>query len=129
MVGMSDSKEPKAFSDLKRRIDKVRDQAGLKAPDAEEEEPPGNMMGMAYRVSAEIVVALVVCTAIGWGLDTVFGWTPWAMLVGLFLGAAAGINNAAKVAMRMDAKALDDLANKGGKAGEDKTTAEEPKGD
>ena len=127
---MSDSQDPKSFSDLDRRIAKVRDEAGLNKSDRGSEDAPANMMGMAYRVSIELVVALVICTAIGWGLDTLFGWTPWAMLVGLFVGAAAGINNAAKVAMRMDAKALEALqANRPGKAGEADNKPRKPEGD
>ena len=127
---MSEKQDPKAFSDLDQRIAKVRDEAGLNKPDRPDDDAPANMMGMAYRVSAEIVVALVICTAIGWGLDTLFGWTPWAMLVGLFLGAAAGINNAAKVAMRMDAMALEELQAKGaGKAGEADEKPQKPEGE
>ncbi len=116
-----------SLRDLEDRISKVRDDAGLsKSEDADEQMASG--FGMAYRVSIEVVVALAVCTAIGWGLDQLFGWTPWAMLAGLVLGAAAGINNAAKTAMRMDATALDELARRQGDKTSDDEAEHPPRG-
>ena len=69
----------------------------------------GAGLGAAWRISIEIVVALVVCTAIGWALDYWFGTKPWLMLLFLFLGGAAGINNAVRTALRMDARAMEAL--------------------
>ena len=69
----------------------------------------GSGLGAAWRISIEIVVALVVCTGIGWALDYWFGTKPWLMLLFLFLGGAAGINNAVRTALRMDAQAAEDL--------------------
>ncbi|MBV38508.1 MAG: hypothetical protein CMM23_07630 [Rhodospirillaceae bacterium] len=45
----------------------------------------------------------------GWALDYWFGTKPWLMLLFLFLGGAAGINNAVRTAMRMDARAMEAL--------------------
>jgi ATP synthase protein I len=111
---MSDPNEPQSVDDLGKRISKARQSAGL-APDekADEEKLSGAALGAAWRMSIEIVVALFVCTGIGWALDTWFGTTPWLMLVFLVLGAAAGINNAVRTAMRMDAEATEALKNKG----------------
>jgi ATP synthase protein I len=50
------------------------------------------------------VTAIVVCTAIGWSLDYWLGTRPWLMVLFVVLGAAAGINNAVKTALRMDAE-------------------------
>ncbi len=72
----------------------------------------GAGLGAAWRISIEIVVALVVCTGIGWALDYWFGTKPWLMLLFLFLGGAAGINNAVRTALRMDAQAAEDLQRK-----------------
>ena len=41
----------------------------------------------------ELVAALVVGVAIGWGIDRWLGTRPWGLLVFFFLGAAAGILN------------------------------------
>ena len=69
----------------------------------------GAGLGAAWRISIEIVVALVVCTGIGWALDYWFGTKPWLMLLFLVLGGAAGINNAVRTALRIDAQAAEDL--------------------
>jgi ATP synthase protein I len=108
---MKNSPDKGSLKNLEDQISRVRNDAGLNKPEADGE-GANSGFGMAYRVSIEIVVALVVCTGIGWGLDQLFGWTPWAMLAGLILGAAAGINNAAKTALKMDASALEELAKR-----------------
>jgi ATP synthase protein I len=108
---MKNSPDKGSLKNLEDQISRVRHDAGLNKSEADGE-GANSGFGMAYRVSIEIVVALVVCTGIGWGLDQLFGWTPWAMLAGLVFGAAAGINNAAKTAIRMDASALEELAKR-----------------
>ena len=121
---MINSPDNGSLKNLEDRISKVRDDAGLNEPETTNG-GANSGFGMAYRVSIEIVVALAVCTAIGWSLDQLFGWTPWAMLAGLVLGAAAGINNAAKTALKMDAAAMDELTkSRGDKTKEDQ--AESP---
>jgi len=100
---MSDSDKPPSFEDLGSRIEKVRQKAGLnQSSQASGEPPPSGEMGAGWRISIEIVVALALSTGLGWGLDQWLGSTPWLMLVFLFLGAAAGINNAVKTMNRMD---------------------------
>ena len=116
------------MGELGGRISKARNDAGLEAV-AEElnaNSAAGSALGAAWRISIEIVVALVVCTAIGWALDYWFGTKPWLMLIFLFLGGAAGINNAARTALRIDAQATKllqkesqpNLSNGRGKDGE-----------
>jgi ATP synthase protein I len=111
---MSDPNKPPSTDDLGERISKVRREAGLVEDDkADDEKLSGAALGAAWRMSIEIVVALFVCTGIGWALDRWFGTAPWLMLVFLVLGAAAGLNNAVRTAMRMDAEATRALENKG----------------
>ena len=116
---MSDQQRPSSsdkpsLDELGGRISKARHQAGLdkSAADEDAERQFGAGLGAAWRISIEIVVALVVCTAIGWALDYWFGTKPWFMLVFLVLGGAAGINNAVRTALRMDAQATEVLLNK-----------------
>jgi ATP synthase protein I len=56
-------------------------------------------MGIGVRVGVELVSALAVSVAIGWGLDWWLGTKPW--LTGLFvlLGGAAGIANVWRLMM------------------------------
>ena len=104
---ISDPKAKKPLGELGGRISKARNNAGLEvtAEKLVANSGSGTALGAAWRISIEIVVALVVCTAIGWALDYWFGTKPWLMLIFLFLGGAAGINNAVRTAVRIDAQA------------------------
>lgn len=111
---MSDPNKPPSKNELGERISKARREAGLEEDDkADDQRLSGAALGAAWRMSIEIVVALFVCTGIGWALDYWLETKPWLMLVFLVLGAAAGINNAVRTAMRMDAEATEALLKKG----------------
>ena len=107
-------KEKNSLGELGDRISKARHGAGLEKTVEEQdaEAAAGSALGVAWRISIEIVVALVVCTVIGWALDYWFGTKPWLMLIFLFLGGAVGINNAARAALRIDAQATAALQGK-----------------
>lgn len=61
----------------------------------------GEAMSRAMRVSAELIGGIVVGGAIGWFID---GWLglqkPWFFILFFLLGAAAGILNVIRMAMR-----------------------------
>ena len=61
-------------------------------------------MGSAFKLSTELVSAVLVGTIIGFILDTWFGTKPWLIIVFFFLGSAAGILNVIKAAKRMQKK-------------------------
>jgi ATP synthase protein I len=48
-------------------------------------------LSVAARVGVELVAATVVGAGLGYGLDRWLGTTPWLLIVGLFLGATAGL--------------------------------------
>ncbi len=50
-------------------------------------------MGIGVRVGAELVAALVVAVAIGWGLDRWLGTMPLFTALFVLLGGAAGVAN------------------------------------
>jgi len=75
--------------------------------------PPGNALGLAFRVSVELVSALAVGLGIGWLLDQWLETRPWLMLVFLLLGGAAGILNVYRMARGMGyADGYGDIENK-----------------
>jgi ATP synthase protein I len=116
---MSDPSKPPSFDDLGNRISKVRREAGLDEPEgADTDHAVGAGLGAGWRISIEIVTALFVCTGIGWSLDYWLGTKPWLMLVFLVLGAAAGINNAVRTALRIDAAAAERQKRGAGKSKE-----------
>lgn len=47
--------------------------------------------GMAWRMVFELVFAMVIGGAMGWGLDSLFGTLPLFLIVFLLLGFASGI--------------------------------------
>ena len=58
-------------------------------------------LGQAVRIGTELLAALIVGGGLGWAADTyLFGTTPWGMVVGLVLGAAAGVRSAYRAAQR-----------------------------
>lgn len=65
-------------------------------------------VGRAWRLTVEMVAALVVGLGIGWGLDRWLGTGPWFLLVFLLLGAATGIWNAVKTAAAIGRAAEDE---------------------
>ena len=97
---ISDQKTPK--TDLERfesRLDAVK---AKHAPDVDDVSD-GTILGMAWRLSTEIIVAVLVGMGLGYGLDKLFGTKPWMMLVGVGFGFAAGIMNVMRSAAKMDA--------------------------
>ena len=60
-----------------------------------------SMLGIAFKMSTELVAAVVVGTIIGFILDNTFGTKPWLILIFFFVGVVAGIINVFKSAKNM----------------------------
>ena len=58
-------------------------------------------LGIAFKMSTEMVAAVVVGTIIGFILDNWFGTKPWLILIFFFVGVIAGIVNVFKSAKKM----------------------------
>ena len=58
-------------------------------------------IGTAFKMSTELVSAVVVGTIIGFILDKTFGTKPWLILIFFFVGVGAGILNVFKSAKKM----------------------------
>ncbi len=89
------------LDDLERRLETARNRH--KEPEADGDNG-GTLLGMAWRLSTELVVAVLVGAGLGYGLDHLFGTRPWLLLVGLGFGFAAGIMSVFRVAGKMDAE-------------------------
>tara|TARA_B100000686_G_scaffold80159_1_gene86446 strand:- start:479 stop:757 length:279 start_codon:yes stop_codon:yes gene_type:complete len=68
------------------------------------EEASSPKLGIALKMSTEMVAAVVVGTIIGFILDNWFGTKPWLILIFFFIGVAAGILNVVKSAKKMQNK-------------------------
>ena len=58
-------------------------------------------LGQAFKLSTELVSAVVVGTIIGFILDKSFGIKPWLILIFFFVGVIAGIMNVIKSAKNL----------------------------
>ena len=61
-------------------------------------------IGVAFKLSTEMVAAVVVGTIIGFILDNWFGTKPWLILIFFFVGVIAGILNVVRSAKNMQNK-------------------------
>ena len=61
-------------------------------------------IGVAFKLSTEMVAAVVVGTIIGFILDNWFGTKPWLILIFFFVGVVAGILNVIRSANSMQSK-------------------------
>jgi ATP synthase protein I len=61
-------------------------------------------IGAAFKLSTEMVAAVVVSTIIGFILDNWFGTKPWLILIFFFVGVVAGILNVIRSAKNMQSK-------------------------
>lgn len=77
------------------RLQAARRKQGLEAPSkpSEQDALSGSAWGIGLRVGVELVAAMVVAVAIGYGLDRVFHTTPILTAVFVPLGGAAGVLN------------------------------------
>ncbi len=90
---------------IRQRLDKL----GHELDEAEKRRQPNGhrtganagALGYAFRLGAEMVVAVVVSGVIGWTLDSWLGTTPAFLIVFLVLGTAAGILGAVRTARQM----------------------------
>jgi ATP synthase protein I len=87
--------EPPSFEE---RLKAARSRQGLDAPPPSTAGDTGALGGMSpwgigLRVGIELVSALVVAVAIGWGLGYLFGGKPIFIAVFVLLGGAAGVLN------------------------------------
>ena len=87
--------EPPSFEE---RLKAARGRQGPDAPPPLSDRDSGDMGGMSpwgigLRVGVEMVSAMVVAIAIGYGLDWLFGTRPILIAGFVLLGGAAGILN------------------------------------
>jgi ATP synthase protein I len=102
------------ISDLGERLDKVKAQRQTDAQADLDAEMRGRGMAYGMRMAAELVAAVIVGGAIGYGLDRWLGSTPWLFLLFFVLGFAAGVLNVVRAYERMQKEIM---AKTGGRIG------------
>ena len=98
-------------ADLGKRLDQA--QAGQRKPVAVHDDVRRNRaLGQGLQMALDLVLGPAVGAGIGWGLDRVFGTSPWLLLGFLCLGIAAGITNLIRTYRQI-------MAESGGDIGKD----------
>jgi hypothetical protein len=69
-------------------------------------------MGQAYQGALEAVFAIVLATGAGYWVDSAFGSTPWALLVGATIGFAAFVIRLYRLGTSLDPASNVDPASK-----------------
>ena len=67
----------------------------------EKENPQTSNIGQAFKLSTELVAAVLVGTIIGLILDNWFDTKPWLIIIFFFVGVVAGILNVIRSAKKL----------------------------
>ena len=87
---------------MKRDEDlKVRLKIAKKKIAYDNEPPAQSNLGQAFKMSTELVSAVLIGTIIGFILDTWFDTKPWLIIIFFFVGVVAGITNVIKSAKKI----------------------------
>jgi ATP synthase protein I len=83
--------ERRRMDDLDARLKQAR---GTAAPPKQNFQGAHRQTAVAYRVLVDMIAGLLVGGFLGYWLDRWLDWTPYALIGGLIVGFAAGVNNA-----------------------------------
>ena len=92
----------KKSDDLKTRLKIAKYKIDKKSLNNDDNRPAS--LGMALKLSTEMVAAVLVGTIIGYILDSWFDSKPWLIIIFFFIGVAAGITNVFRSAKIMQKK-------------------------
>ena len=67
----------------------------------EKENPQTSNIGQAFKLSTELLAAVLVGTIIGFILDNWFDTKPWLIIIFFFVGVVAGILNVIRSAKKL----------------------------
>ena len=97
------SRPPSVTADLGARI--ARAQARSPAEAVAEQRRQSDMSGLSrgFRLASEFAAAIIVGAGLGYLIDMVLPTRPWAMVVLLLLGFAAGVLNVVRATKEMNA--------------------------
>ena len=87
---------------FKTRLEIAKNKISKRSKDSKD--VPSSKLGIAFKMSTEMVAAVVVGTIIGFILDNWFGTKPWLILIFFFVGVIAGILNVVRSAKSMQNK-------------------------
>ena len=72
------------IADAQAKLDAQKQPSGIEA---------ARGMGVGFKMGSDFIAAVIVGAGLGWGLDELFGWSPWGLIVCLLLGFITGVKN------------------------------------
>jgi len=98
------AQDPDHLRELGKRLDDAQAKQAVRTS-----RPPPTQLGIAFRFATELVAALLVGGALGWGLDWLLGrfgihTRPVFLIVFFVAGAVAGIRNVMRAAAEINAE-------------------------
>ena len=100
--GQSDPSSPNDLDTLESKLAAANARRESKVRKDKREE--NSLLGMAWRLSTELLVSVLVGMFLGLGIDTLIGTKPWGFFLGLGFGIAAGFMTVFRSAAAMQAK-------------------------
>ena len=84
---------------LARRLERLGESLEARRAAEEAAKPRGRPSGFAQatKIASEFVAGVIVGGGLGWGIDKAAGTSPWALIVFVLLGFAAGVLNVLRV--------------------------------
>lgn len=92
--------ERQKLADLDRRLESARSRG--KRPGSDRRRKEFTAASMAWRMVIELVMAIMIGGAMGWGLDALFGSRPLFLIVFVVLGGVAGVRLVLRTAEEMN---------------------------
>ncbi len=99
-----DGARPGFTSDLAARIKRAQGVRPAHAAAERMRQREMTGLGRGFRLGSEFVAAIFVGAGLGWGVDKLFGTTPWGIIILLLLGFAAGVLNVIRATAEMNAE-------------------------
>ncbi|MEZ5897690.1 MAG: AtpZ/AtpI family protein [Parvularculaceae bacterium] len=92
MADDAGKQESSSLEEFSKRLDAVR---GASNPKESAESGRNAAMGKGFRLASELLAAMIVGPVLGLGVDKLADTAPWGLLLGIFVGFAAGVKNVA----------------------------------
>jgi ATP synthase protein I len=64
------------------------------------------LVGQGWRMIGQLIITVLAGVGLGWLVDRFANTTPWGMVIGVMVGAAVAVYQAARTAARMGAESL-----------------------
>lgn len=102
-MSRDEDSSPTSQADRLKELDRrLRErQAARREHEARKPHAAATGLGIAWRMSVELVASIGVGAGLGYGIDHLAGTRPWIMVLGVGFGFAAGVRNTVRTATKL----------------------------